>query len=148
VLAILAAMAPLWRSEGMKRGSWRHAVLAAALAAAVIGAANYATAGAAGQGAVKEFTVVAERYKFTPDHIEVNEGDTVRITVKSADGTHGFAIKKMHVDTMVPKGGEAMTVEFVADKPGSFPITCSEYCGRGHSKMKAVLDVAPAGGHR
>lgn len=100
---------------------------------------------AAGQ-AVKEVSIVAERFKFTPDRIEVHQGDTVRLTVRSADGTHGFAIKKLKVDTTVPKGGKPVTVEFVAGQPGAFEISCSEYCGRGHSHMKAVLEVLPAEG--
>ncbi len=132
----------------MTNVSWRQLTAGAAIAACVGGAAAFRPATLAAQGGVKEFTIVAERYKFTPERIEVNQGDTVRITVKSADGTHGFAIKKLHVETTVPKGGQPATVEFVADKAGSYEISCSEYCGRGHSHMKAVLEVAPAGGHQ
>jgi heme/copper-type cytochrome/quinol oxidase subunit 2 len=121
-------------------------VLGTVLTAGAVGVSDLSAAGAAGRGAVKEISVVAERYTFTPDRIEVNQGDTVRITVKSADGTHGFAIKKMRVSATVPKGGEPVTLEFVADRPGAFPITCSEYCGRGHSQMKGVLEVVPAEG--
>ena len=98
-------------------------------------------------GDVKEFTIVAARYSFTPDRIEVQQGDHVRITVRSADGTHGFAIKKLNVETEVPKGGESVTVEFVADRPGVFTITCSHYCGTGHSHMRAELVVNQGGRH-
>jgi cytochrome c oxidase subunit 2 len=42
---------------------------------------------------------------------------------------------------MIPKGGEAITVEFVADRAGSFDFTCAEYCGTGHSGMKGRLTV-------
>jgi cytochrome c oxidase subunit 2 len=126
----------------MKTRSWQRAAVAVALLGGVAGGAGRAAGGAPPGPDVKEFTVVAERYKFTPDRLEVSQGDTVRVTVRSADGTHGFAIKKLKVNTTVPKGGEPVTVEFVADTPGSFPITCSEYCGRGHSKMKGVLEVA------
>jgi len=128
----------------MKTRSWQRAAVSVALLAGVVGVAGRA-AGGAPPPDVKEFTVVAERYKFTPARIEVTQGDTVRITVKSADGTHGFAIKKLKIDATVPKGGEPVTVEFVAGTPGSFPITCSEYCGRGHSQMKGVLEVVAAG---
>ncbi len=102
-----------------------------------------APGGSAAKGP-REFTVIAERFKFTPERIQVTQGETVRLTVRSADGTHGFEIKKLKVDELVPKGGEPVTVEFVADRPGSFEISCSEYCGRGHSRMKAILEVAPA----
>jgi cytochrome c oxidase subunit II len=127
----------------MRTAAWKRVAAVVGIAAGLSGGGR-ATAGAAGQGAVKEFTVVAERYKFTPDRIEVTQGDTVRITVRSADGTHGFAIKRLKVEASVAKGGAPTTVEFVAGQPGTFAITCSEYCGRGHSQMKAVLEVVPA----
>lgn len=95
----------------------------------------------AGTRPVKEIEVVAERFKFTPDRIEVGQGDHVRLTIRSADGTHGFAIKKLKLDVDVPRGGKPVVLEFDADQAGSFPISCSEYCGRGHSRMKALLVV-------
>jgi cytochrome c oxidase subunit II len=129
----------------MTTRSWQHLAAAAALFTVAAGSAGRTTASVAPRPAVKEFTIVAERYKFTPNRIEVNQGDTVRITVKSADGTHGFAIKKMKIEETVPKGGQPVTIEFVAGASGSFAITCSEYCGRGHSQMKGTIEVAAAG---
>lgn len=93
----------------------------------------------------REIAVVAERFKFTPDRIEVNQGDHVRLVVRSADGTHGLAIKQFKQDVTVPSGGRAVTVEFDASQAGEFAISCSEYCGRGHSKMQGVLVVRAAG---
>lgn len=130
----------------MTRGTTRNIVMTAALCAAAIG--NLAVAGPprAQEPAVKEFEVVAERFKFTPDRLVVAQGDKVRIVVKSADGTHGFEIKKLKVGTKVPKGGQPASLDFVASQPGTFTITCSEYCGRGHSHMRAVLEVLPGSG--
>ena len=96
-------------------------------------------------GEVKEFTVIAERYKFTPDRIEVNRGDTVRVTVRSVDNTHGWQVKDLKIDLLAKKGGKPETLEFVADRAGSFPINCSEYCGRGHERMKGLLVVIERG---
>jgi cytochrome c oxidase subunit 2 len=95
-------------------------------------------------GAVKEFSLTAEKFMFKPDRIEVTQGDTVRITVHSLDGTHGFAIKQFSIKKTVPKGGEPITAEFVASVAGTFEFKCSEYCGRGHSGMKGQLIVKPA----
>jgi cytochrome c oxidase subunit 2 len=128
----------------------RYAEIAAGLAGtllvtwSLVGGVSRADASQA-SGTVKEFVVVAERFKFTPNRLEVNLGDHVKVTVRSADGTHGFAIKKLKVDATVPKGGAPVVVEFDATQPGTFPISCSEYCGRGHSQMKGELVVnAPA----
>jgi cytochrome c oxidase subunit 2 len=116
----------------------------AGILTAAIGLAGtvIAAAGQASQ-AVREFTVVAERYKFTPARLEVRQGEKVRVTIRSADSSHGFEIKKLKVDEYVPKGGRPVTVEFVATEAGEFPIECSEYCGKGHENMKGVLVVRP-----
>jgi cytochrome c oxidase subunit 2 len=87
--------------------------------------------------------VTASRFKFEPAVITVDQGDHVRLTARSADGVHGFAIKAFKVKAALPKGGAPVTVEFVADQAGSFDITCSEYCGSGHNSMKATLVVRP-----
>ncbi len=94
---------------------------------------------------VREFVVVAEKFAFTPERIEVTQGERVRVTVRSADTTHGWAIEAFDVDVLARKGGRPETVEFVADRAGTFEITCSEYCGRGHKRMKGVFVVKPAG---
>ncbi len=102
-----------------------------------------AAAQPARQGQVKEFTVEAKRFEYVPDRIEVNQGDHVKIVVHSADGTHGFEIKKLGIKREIKRGGEPVTIEFDADRPGTFEIKCSEYCGKGHSHMAGTLVVDP-----
>jgi cytochrome c oxidase subunit 2 len=69
----------------------------------------------------------------------------VRLRLHSADRTHAFAIKALRVKTLIPSAGEAVTVEFVADRAGSFDFTCAEYCGTGHARMKGRLVVVARG---
>jgi cytochrome c oxidase subunit 2 len=87
----------------------------------------------------------ARRFAFTPDRIEVVEGDRVTIAVTSADGTHGIEIKSLKLKKYIPRGGAAVTLVFTAPAPGTYEIGCSEYCGRGHGDMRAVLVVTPRG---
>ncbi len=91
--------------------------------------------------APQRFEVTASRYKFEPARIEVAKGDVVELVLRSADTTHGLAIKAYEVKVAIPKGGETVEVSFVADRAGSFPIECSEYCGSGHKRMKGELVV-------
>lgn len=93
---------------------------------------------------VKTIDVVASQFQFEPATISVAQGDRVRLRLRSADRTHGFAIKGFRVKALIPKAGEAVT-EFVADQAGTFDITCSEYCGTGHTAMKARLVVLARG---
>jgi heme/copper-type cytochrome/quinol oxidase subunit 2 len=103
--------------------------------------------GFAQQAAVSEpkvFEVVARRFSFEPATIDVVEGDTVRLLVRSADGPHGVEIKAFKVKKAVPRakeGDSPVTIEFVAAAAGEYPILCSEYCGNGHKDMKGTLIV-------
>ncbi|RPH41706.1 MAG: hypothetical protein EHM91_09930 [Planctomycetota bacterium] len=117
----------------------------AALTLVLAAAAPGARPGGGPQGELKEFTVIAERFKFTPNRLEVNQGDTVRVTVRSADSTHGWKVKALDLDLLAKKGGKPETFEFVAERAGTFPIACSEYCGKGHEDMKGVLVVHARG---
>lgn len=94
--------------------------------------------------AVKEFEISAAKYEFTPKVIEVTVGDHVVLKAHSTDVEHGLAIKPLKVKLLIPKGGEVVTTEFVASQVGTFPFSCSEYCGSGHSRMKGTLVVRPA----
>ncbi|HUG53210.1 MAG TPA: cupredoxin domain-containing protein [Vicinamibacteria bacterium] len=98
---------------------------------------------AAAGGADRRFEVTASRYKFEPPLLEVTEGERVLVTLRSNDVEHGWAIKKLKLKTVVPSGGQAVHLEFVAGKPGTYVITCSEYCGKGHSRMTGKLVVKP-----
>jgi cytochrome c oxidase subunit 2 len=95
-----------------------------------------------GQGEPREIAVVVSRFAFDPARIEVTEGERIRLMVSSADGVHGLEIKKFKVNKKVPRGGEKITIDFVASAAGEFPIVCSEYCGNGHEDMKGALVVA------
>lgn len=96
----------------------------------------------AAASAPREIPVVVQRFAFEPARIEVTEGERIRLVVSSADGVHGLEIKKFKVNKKVPRGGEQITIDFVASAPGEYPIACSEYCGNGHEEMKGTLVVA------
>lgn len=88
--------------------------------------------------------VIARRYSFEPEVIEVRAGEPVRLLVRSADGVHGFAIDKLDVKREIPRGGKAVAIDFVASQAGRFQVACSEYCGNGHEEMKGTLVVHAA----
>jgi cytochrome c oxidase subunit 2 len=85
--------------------------------------------------------VVAKKFSFVPSRIEVGEGETVRLVVRSADGMHGLEIKKFKVAEEIPRGGEPVTIEFTATAAGEFEIMCSAFCGKGHEDMRGKLVV-------
>ena len=97
------------------------------------------------QGEPREVPVVAKRFTFEPARVEVKEGERIRLVVTSEDGVHGLEIKKFKVNKKIPRGGDKVTIDFVASAPGEYPILCSEYCGNGHEEMKGTLVVAAKG---
>ncbi|MGD8897180.1 MAG: cupredoxin domain-containing protein [Acidobacteriota bacterium] len=88
--------------------------------------------------------IVASRYAFDPARIEVREGEHVKLVLRSADTTHGLAIDGYGVKVPIPKGGEEVSVEFMAHRPGTFRMKCSEYCGSGHRRMQGRFVVTGA----
>ena len=91
--------------------------------------------------APREIAVVAKRFSFEPASIEVVEGEQVRLRVSSADGVHGLQIRRFRINRLIPRGGQAVTIDFVAGAPGSYEILCSEECGDGHDSMTGTLIV-------
>ena len=83
--------------------------------------------------------IAAGKYQFEPAAIQVTAGEPVRLVLRSKDGVHGFSIPALEIDARIPSGGDPVTVEFVAPAAGQYRIACSEFCGTGHGRMKAVL---------
>ena len=89
---------------------------------------------------VKEFTIIAKNWDFEPSTITVKKGDKVKIMVKSIDVPHGLALLAFNVNVYLDPGKE-QTVEFTADKVGTFTFFCNVFCGSGHSAMRGKLIV-------
>jgi len=117
-------------------------------AAGVIGTAlllalPLAVAQAPDSDSIRTIDVTLSRFTFSPERIELRLGERVRLNVVSADSAHGFQVKELGLNVRTPARGRPVTVELTPKAPGTFQINCSEYCGSGHSRMKALLIVTP-----
>ncbi len=88
----------------------------------------------------KEFSIVAKQFEFTPSTITVKKGDNVIIHLTSADVKHGFSLQEFNISKEVD-AQTPVTIEFVADKTGTFEFRCSVPCGEGHLEMTGQLIV-------
>lgn len=80
------------------------------------------------------------------DRIVVNQGERVRLRIRSEDVVHGFAIGRMGVDAGPIEPGKVVTVEFLADQAGEFTFYCTMWCDPNHPRMRGILEVrGPAG---
>lgn len=88
----------------------------------------------------QEFTVWARQFDFTPAVITVQQGDHVRVNLKTADVAHGWYVDGYDINIKV-SGGDTTSVEFVADKAGTYKIRCSVTCGPFHPFLAGKLVV-------
>jgi cytochrome c oxidase subunit 2 len=79
------------------------------------------------------------------DDIQVSQltvpaGTHVVLTLKSRDVIHNLFVRELRLkQDLVP--GMEIPFHFVADKPGTYEIACSELCGLGHHQMRSTLVV-------
>jgi cytochrome c oxidase subunit II len=108
---------------------------------------------------VRVIDVIAKKYEFDPSPIRVKRGTRVQLKITATDHTHGFRITEFPdgVDTKGKAGlifssppdchkiekGQSVTVEFVAQTPGTYPFKCCVHCGWRHKGMKGELIVQP-----
>ena len=86
------------------------------------------------ESTVKEFTITAVKFGYTPNTITVKKGDTIHIIIDNADGMHGMKITDLGLS-----GDKEVT--FVAEEAGTFTWRCNNFCGTGHKEMSGTLIV-------
>ncbi|MCB1922714.1 MAG: cytochrome C oxidase subunit II [Gammaproteobacteria bacterium] len=88
--------------------------------------------------------MIAARYSFYPQMIEVPVDTDVTFRLTSPDIVHGVHVPFTNMSTMVIPGyvSEVKT-RFVRE--GEAQFLCNEYCGLGHDYMWSKLKVVPKG---
>ena len=89
-----------------------------------------------------EFALTARNYRFSPDRIEVTQGDLVRVSIHSEDVAYSFAIDEYRIVRRIPPGGTT-TFEFQADRPGTFRFYSNLTNDSAHGEMQGRLIVRP-----
>ncbi len=104
--------------------------------------------------------VTAKKYEYNPSVIRVKKGAKVELKFHALDKTHGFKISQFPdgaggkgdpglAFTDYQSGGwkiqkdKDITIQFVANQPGTYSFKCSQFCGMGHMGMKGQLVVEP-----
>jgi cytochrome c oxidase subunit II len=74
------------------------------------------------------------------ERLTVPAGRPVRLIMTSRDVIHSLYVPALRLkQDVIP--GRYVTMWFTADKPGTYPIYCAEYCGVSHSRMRGELVV-------
>jgi plastocyanin len=75
--------------------------------------------------ALRTFEIKAERGKFVPEMIIVNEGDVVSITLESLDGDYNITLPDFGI-TIISKKGEVKRGQFTATPYGKYKFFCDK----------------------
>ena len=85
--------------------------------------------------------LVAKKFEFVPEKIEIKRGEAVSLQISAPDVAMGFFLPdfKLRAD-IVP--GRVTTLLLTPDKAGTFMFTCDVFCGSGHGDMGGALVVS------
>lgn len=92
------------------------------------------------QPQTREFEIDGAQFHYSPSIIHVDKGDTVFITFRATDVSHGLYVDGYGVDVKASPG-KTETLEFVADRAGKYQFRCSQTCGSLHPFMIGWLVV-------
>ena len=92
--------------------------------------------------------MTAIRSHLAPDNIEgIKLGDEVYFHVTNLeqdwDVPHGFAVKGANNGELLIMPGETLTLKWVPDRVGMFPIYCTDFCSALHQEMSGYVRVSP-----
>jgi cytochrome c oxidase subunit 2 len=74
--------------------------------------------------------------------LRIPAGRQVKLMLMARDVIHSFFVRELRVkQDLVP--GMTIPMHFVADKPGTYEVPCTELCGLGHSQMRTRMIVMP-----
>lgn len=101
-------------------------------------------------GNVVRVYMTAIRSHFAPDNIEgINVGDKVYFHVTNLeqdwDVPHGFAIQSSRNAELLIMPGQTETLLWEPDRPGVFPMYCTDFCSALHQEMQGYVRVSAKG---
>ncbi len=88
----------------------------------------------------RDIAITAKDYRFSPDRLDVTQDELVRLTVRSDDVAYSFNIDEYRVSRRIPAGG-SVTVEFHADRPGTFPFYSNLTTDPRHAQARGQIVV-------
>ncbi len=87
------------------------------------------------------FGFINEEDEISRNALVVKPGDTVLLKVVSNDVIHGFNIPVAQITAEIDPDDKRELWIRAPDEPGKYLIQCVNYCGVGHTQMKAWLVV-------
>ncbi|APO44789.1 cytochrome C oxidase subunit II [Paenibacillus sp. FSL H7-0942] len=128
----------------MKKGiTWLAACMLILVLTACGGAKQSAESGSngsdadAGVTASEELVIKASNYEFDQPEYHLKKGVPVNIVYKNENGNHGILVPELNLQLDTRNSSKVIT----PDKVGEFEMSCSVFCGSGHSSMISKIIV-------
>jgi cytochrome c oxidase subunit II len=84
--------------------------------------------------------IVAQKFKYTPNEIVLQKGQTVVLEFTALDFEHGFNIPDLHLRADLPPDKVTRLV-LTPQKAGVFEFACDNFCGDDHEDMAGRIIV-------
>ena len=116
--------------------------LVAIVVAGTIGGVRYLDSTyRSGEEAILLTAEVPTKKGWQPRIIRARVGQVVRLRLTSKDVTHGFLLPEFGINAGPILPGEFKTIEFVADRAGTFTFYCNILCSPRHGAMNGRLII-------
>jgi cytochrome c oxidase subunit II len=90
-----------------------------------------------------QVSLVAQAFSFLPERVQVPVDAEVTFYLTARDVLHGWQVERTTLNAMVVPG-EIATLRYTFKQPGTYRVTCNEYCGIGHQGMLGTIEVVEA----
>ncbi|MGQ8871329.1 cytochrome C oxidase subunit II [Paenibacillus sp. TSA_86.1] len=121
----------------MKKGITWLAVCMFILILTACGSAKDSEASEPEVTASEQLVIKASNYKFDQPEYRLKKGVPVKIVYENVNGNHGMLVPELNLQLDTQKSSKVIT----PDKTGEFEMSCSVFCGSGHSSMISKIIV-------
>ncbi|WP_431523613.1 cytochrome C oxidase subunit II [Paenibacillus pabuli] len=125
-----------------KTMAWLAACMLILVLAACGGGQQSADSGSSGEPeadvtASEELVIKASNYEFDQPEYHLKKGVPVNIVYENVNGNHGILVPELNLQLDTKNSSKVIT----PDKVGEFEMSCSVFCGSGHSSMISKIIV-------
>lgn len=90
-----------------------------------------------------EVSIVGQAFVWQPETVRVPVGAEITFYLTARDVIHGWQVENTNLNVEVIPG-EVSRLRYTFTQPGTYRVSCNEYCGIGHQNMIGWVEVVPA----
>ena len=85
-------------------------------------------------------TVIATDFDWEISQSTFKVDQQIIFQIMSNEGHHGFGLSGTSINVELP-AKDTVTITWIPEKPGTYTIRCTLYCGTGHGSMRTTIKV-------